>query len=281
LSLDRLAPDQAAVVLEFALRETLDAIEASLGGELKIVSVTRCDERASAAWLTLPFTLVIEGLGTNSCEMLITPDHAVTLAQHLDRHLGIGQAHLDLPMAVCVRPAAARLTIGEIESLSPGDVVHIDTRCRPADSAIAVIGEHLVAPVELTPQGGRLASHPTPGHNSPWAWSMARTTDASPDSHRADADGHDLPLHVAFELGRLELPLGKIRQLAPNVLLPFARPLEDALDIVVEGRRIGRGVPTRDGSRRCVRVTSLSTGANQRSQRLNALRPPTIRFSPP
>lgn len=50
----------------------------------------------------------------------------------------------------------------EIRTLSPGDVMLVDEASRPG-TAIAVIAEHLVVPVELTASGGLLSSYPTRG----------------------------------------------------------------------------------------------------------------------
>ena len=49
------------------------------------------------------------------------------------------------PFALCLRTAAATIGAGAIERLALDDVVLADVECRPDDTAIAVIGEHLVA----------------------------------------------------------------------------------------------------------------------------------------
>ena len=72
-----------------------------------------------------------------------------------------------------------------------------------------------------------------------------------------DAELDSLPVRVVFEMGRLEMSVGEVRQLAPGVMLPLARPLEDILDIVVNGQRIGRGSLVRVGEGLGVRVTRL------------------------
>jgi type III secretion protein Q len=76
-----------------------------------------------------------------------------------------------------------------------------------------------------------------------------------------DTDLDDLPVKLVFELGRLELSLGEIRQLVPGALLPLARPLEESLDIVANGRRIGRGALVQLGDSLGVRITRLFDNA--------------------
>jgi len=72
-----------------------------------------------------------------------------------------------------------------------------------------------------------------------------------------DSELDSLPLRVVFEMGRLEMSLSEVRQLAPGMTLPLARPLDDVVDIVVNGRRIGRGSLVRVGDGLGVRVTRL------------------------
>jgi predicted MFS family arabinose efflux permease len=220
LSLDRLGPDRAAIILEFALESVLAAVEMNLGCKLAVDSFSGQVERLeNDGQLPLFFTLVIEGLVTTGCELRIPPDYALRLAEGLDRYAGISPPVLDLPIPVCLRVAAANLAAAEIERLSPDDVVLVDASCEPGDAVIAVIGERLVAPVTLAPEGPRLATHPIPGATSSWAWSMP--TDAMAGAWEADAETDNRSLHVLFEIGRFELPASQVKQLAPNFLLPL------------------------------------------------------------
>jgi type III secretion protein Q len=156
---------------------------------------------------------------------------------------------------VCLRVAAANLATGEIERLSPDDVVLVDASCEPAQAVIAVIGERFVAPVTLAPEGHRLAAHPIPGATSSWAWSMP--TDAMAAAWQADAETDNRSLHVLFEIGRFELPASKVKQLAPNAPLPLEPTHDQMVDIVVGGQRIGRGSLMRIGNRTGVRVNTV------------------------
>jgi len=254
LSLDRLGPDRAAIILELALDSVLAAVEMNLGCKLAVDSFSGQVERLeSDGQLPLFFTLVIEGLVTIGCELRIPPDYALRLAEGLDRHAGISRSVLDLPVPVCLRVAAADLATGEIERLSPDDVVLVDASCQPGQAVIAVIGERLVAPVTLAPEGPRLATHLIPGATSSWAWSMP--TDAM--AAEADAETDNRSLHVLFEIGRFELPASQVKELAPNFLLPLEPPRDQTVDIVVDGQRIGRGTLMRIGNRTGVRVIAV------------------------
>jgi type III secretion protein Q len=79
------------------------------------------------------------------------------------------------------------------------------------------------------------------------------------DVSAADASDLDaIPVEVAFELGRVQLDIGELRRLAPGSLVPITRPIEDAFDIVVNGKRFGRGTPVRIGNSLGVRITKLA-----------------------
>jgi len=255
LSLDRLGPDRAAIILEFALDSALAAVEMNLGCELAVDSYSgRVERRDNDGQLPLFFTLEIEGLATTGCELRIPPAYALRLAEGFDRYAGVSRSVLDLPIPVCLRVAAANLAADEIERLSPDDVVLVDASCQPGH-VIAVIGERLVAPVALAPEGHRLAAYPIPGATSSWTWSMP--IDAMAAGWEAGAETDNLPLHVLFEVGRFELPASTLKQLAPNAVLPLAPLHDQTVDIVVDGQRIGRGTLMQIGNRTGVRVNTV------------------------
>lgn len=256
LSLDRLGPDRAALILEFALDSALTAVEMRLGCKLAIASYSgRVERQDDDGRLTVFFTLVIDGLVTTGCELRLPADYARRLAEGLDQYVGVDPVALDLPIPVSLRVAAANLAASEVERLSPDDVVLVDASCEPGDAVIAVIGERLVAPVALGPEGPHLATYPIPGATSSWAWSMPN--DAMAGAWEADAETDSRSLHVLFELGRFELPASQVKQLAPNFLLPLEPPRDRMVDIVVDGQRIGRGTLMRIGNRTGVRIIAM------------------------
>lgn len=65
-------------------------------------------------------------------------------------------------------------------------------------------------------------------------------------------------LHLVFELGRLELPFSEVQRLAPGVTLPLAVPVAGEVDILGNGRRIGRGTMVRIGESIGVRIVRLA-----------------------
>jgi len=73
-----------------------------------------------------------------------------------------------------------------------------------------------------------------------------------------EADLDSLPVQLVLELGRLQLTVGELRQLAPGMLLPIAHPVDDSVDVVVNGKRIGRAGLVRTGDGLGVRISRLT-----------------------
>ncbi len=257
LSLAGLKPLHAGILVEFALRDQLAALEQSVGCRLAIAAA-RAESQPfeSADPSVLTCMIEVDGIGSSWAALRLAPGHVTELALLLDRCAASLNPIEDLAVTLCVRVAAATFSVGEVGSLSPGDVVLVDQHCRQPHMAIAVIGEHLVAPLELTAAGGRIVTGPIRGRSSAWEWSMENVPDKS---HGDVAKGSldDLPVKLVFELGRLDLSLREVRQLAPGAIVPLARPMDESLDVVANGRRIGHGTLVKIGDSLGVRLTRL------------------------
>ena len=76
-----------------------------------------------------------------------------------------------------------------------------------------------------------------------------------------DSDLASVPVRVVFQAGQLEMTIADLERLAPGVLLPIDRTIDDVLDIVVNGKRIGRGGLVSVGKGLAVRVIRLNSDA--------------------
>jgi type III secretion protein Q len=153
--------------------------------------------------------------------------------------------------------AAATISAGAIERLAFDEVMLADLECQPDNAAIAVIAEHLVIPVELSPAGIVVTARPLRGRGSSWEWSMGNPTEFSGPTGLHDSDLDDLPVRLVFEVGRVELSLGELQRLAPGALVPLGRPPDEPLDIMANGRRLGRGTLVQIGESLGVRIVSI------------------------
>jgi type III secretion protein Q len=116
--------------------------------------------------------------------------------------------------------------------LALDDVTLADLQCQPDNVATAVSGSF-------------------------WEWSMGNPTEFSGPAGLHDPDLDDLPVRLVFELGRVELSLGELQRLAPGALVPLGRPPDEPLDIMANGRRLGRGTLVQIGESLGVRIVSI------------------------
>lgn len=256
LSLDALGPERTALITEFALSDALRALEQTIGCQLSIVAVGK----GAGKWTGpdrpgLPLVLYLERIGIAWAMLRLSAGDIGRLSYFFDRAAGADRAGLDVPVSFCVRVAAVSLSVDEIASLEPGDILLVDDMVRQADGGIAVIGEHLVAPVEIGPSGYKLGSRSRRGRGSSWEWSLNQPALAQ---GRLENSGlGQLGVRVHFEMGNLEMDLADLQKLGPGSVVPLARPREDGLDIVANGHRIGRGKLVRIGESPGVRITRL------------------------
>lgn len=252
---DHLDPRHLALVLELALDDALSALEKRLGWRLAIASVAPSGATANDD-TSLAFRIVVDVLGSFSGELSLPPPFATGLARFLDRCAGASVPEIELPVPLSIRIGAVTCSVGELAAVSPGDVVMADHRCHRAQTAVAVLAEYLAAPVEVTAAGAQLAALPVRVQGSIWEWTMESAGDGSrADLEKTDLD--DIPVKLLFELGRVELSLAEVRQLAPGAVIPLSRLVEESVDISANGRRIGRGSLVRIGDNLGVRITRL------------------------
>lgn len=237
----RLDAVQAPIVFELVLASALGAIEAHTGTRIAFTAL-RSDmvQPRPAGLLCVSFAVQNRELGAWRSQLMLPAEPAMRLANLIQKHARAEPAELDIGVRARLRVAAATLTMRELRGLAAGDVVLVDERCEP-NMALLVIAEHLVASTELLPEGGRLVEAPVRACGSRWEWAMADVRETIGENIGDEACIDDIPLRVTFEVGQVELPFGEIRNLAPGSLLPLSRPLEDAVDIVANGRRLGRG----------------------------------------
>ncbi len=67
-----------------------------------------------------------------------------------------------------------------------------------------------------------------------------KASDTNVDSNQ-DSMLNEIPMTLAFELGRINLPLSEIRGLSPNTVLTLHGATPDAIAIVCNGRAVGKG----------------------------------------
>lgn len=253
LAPDRLSSEHAALVLELALKDALAQIEASARVKIAVVSVGQGEGWIQDS-LTLCFSVSAQHLGASWCWLTLPRQAAGRLAALISRTKAPRAPVVNAVLPLALRTGHVTLTLDELRSLRPGDILLAEEACAPATAA-AVIAEHMAAPAELTAKGVRLAGPPAPLARSRLAWSGGTL----PRLERA-LDGHagSIPVRVFFELGRQTISVTDLAGLGTGTVLPAATGADDLIDIIAQGRRIGRGEPVSIGEGRGLRIARLT-----------------------
>ncbi|POY77039.1 YscQ/HrcQ family type III secretion apparatus protein [Pseudomonas amygdali pv. morsprunorum] len=175
-------------------------------------------------------------------EIHLNADSARHVIALLDRNAVTRPQPLDaLVLTLSVEAGQAPSTTAELHSLVPGDVVMLDTL---ADTQVLLrlgkryrtVARHQGETLEWLGPLRTVSPHYV-SHTFNRNDSMSEMTDGSD----LDTSLDELPLTLVCQLGSVELTLAQLREMAPGSLLPLAGSRHDEVDLMVNGRRIGRG----------------------------------------
>lgn len=260
VDLTRLPAGHAALLLEAFFCDELARFETQLGCQITVEAI----ENRDVASGTAPFIFTLTGKeGANSCTFhLDDPDRMAQVSRLLAaRGRTTPRLPLDLPSTVSLQRDAVTITAANLASLAPGDVVLFDDLDGAAAGPLIVIGGWFAAPVELTPDGARIAAPLNRITGSKWERIMNEATYPGAGQTLEDSDLESLPVALVFELGRITLSLGEVKQLAPGVIVPLGASADGAVDVIANGKRVGRGEIVRIGESLGVRLVRMFENA--------------------
>ena len=250
-----------ALLLELLLEPVLGAVEATLEAPVSAVSLDPGLDGGSAPALGL--TLLTAEAEVALAGRLSLP--ALAEARLTEALGALPPGRLPPPPGlvapVSLRLGATTLSLPQFAALRPGDGLAFDTSRHLRGEVLAVVGE---AQGWITRPGPRGFEAITPRRRlgalglEDWA-TMPSDTDLT-----EDAPIEELPVRLVFELGRLEVPLAELASAGPGHLFPLpANPAETVVDILANGRRVGRGEIVQIGEGvLAVRVLSLTGRAS-------------------
>ncbi len=85
------------------------------------------------------------------------------------------------------------------------------------------------------------------------------TTQPESRQERSEADLDDIEIMLVFECGRWPMSLGELRRAGEGHVFELGRPIDGPVDILANGRRIGRGDIVRVGDELGIRLRSRLT----------------------
>lgn len=252
--LENLLPPHAALLLEAALAYELDWLEAKLQAPMELVTIEEQTPPASIS----PFNLVLSVDGHAMDCALSLSDGALLarLGALLDEAVsGRPPLPATLPLSVRLWRDVLTINLGEAKGLQPGDVVLFAEQA----ATVLIIGDKLVAPAGITAAGPQLLAVPVAIAGSKWEWMMGQDTGATGQT-LDDATLEDLPIALAFEIGRKTMPLGDVRQLTAGAVVQLDATGQ-GVDILANGKRVGQGEMVRIGESLGVRVIRMFDNA--------------------
>ena len=157
-----------------------------------------------------------------------------------------GQSFGSLKITMAISRGCQVLTASELAQLACGDVVLLD------QSGYWMSTTHGRPVFGVTPEAcGVRLDRVVLSHSE--ATAMGTGDNAGEGIVPAD----QLLLTLVFELARIELTLGELRQCAVGTTLPLTAALDDFVDIRVNGQKIGKGTLISMGDALGVRITRL------------------------
>ena len=141
------------------------------------------------------------------------------------------------------------LSLGELRSLRPGDVLMLDCPAA-ADGLLVLAGGHRQARFKRQQSGLQLLEALQP-INPTMENAMGQDAD--------DGQLDDVPLTVVCQIGSLELPLGQLRELGEGSVLALPDADVQQVELLVNGRCVGRGELVAIGDGLGVRLTRFAS----------------------
>lgn len=237
-----LTPEVQALLLEHAALPFVEALESLLDGRLRVTTLAP----AEPLDYRLALRVGLDGAAELPCSLHLPADLAERVVAALERAWPGRRTSLsELPLPVERLAGWQRLTTAECRALRPGDVVMLE-EARLDTCLLQLAGSwqvrahyrpdaalHLIAPFVRTP----LAAE-----------------DSIVSEQQATAFD-DLPVTLQCRVGTLELTLAELQALGPGSVLALPGREEALVELVVNGRTLGRGELVALGDGVGVRVT--------------------------
>ncbi|WP_087004684.1 FliM/FliN family flagellar motor switch protein [Rhizobium sullae] len=245
-----LSPLQRNILIEEALASHLAELEDRIGEPVR----TGPPDAAGECPIKLCWTIDCGSL-PHHAELHLSAAAALKIGKALGgRASGLGAltANLVQPIQLCA--GIQHLTTGEYESLGVGDIVMCEQS--NGEEPFALIGNHLIASLRRG-DSGLVFTSTWRDLRASWEHSAMSKKDTPPSDQLETLA--DLPVQLVFEIGRAEFPLKEIARMGEGTVLHTSPSLSTPVNIMANGRLVGKGELIRIGEGLGVRVVRLST----------------------
>ena len=235
--------DSDAMLLELAWLSWIEPLETLLGAPLRVTGVAAI---ATPHPIVVPVQIRMGEADAMIAELHLGAEAAEQVAEWLAQHTTPQPDPLEaLRLLLAVESAEAPLTLSELRSLQPGDVVMLDS---PSDKEVRLRllganpdGQRFETRARRT--GERLECLAPLVAVNPDRNDVMTELSASAPAAASDLDValDDLPLKLVCQVGSVELTLAQLREMGPGSLLQLTSTAHEGVDLMVNGRRVGRG----------------------------------------
>ena len=233
-----------SLLLELALLDLIETLEPLLGHPVQLLDA---GEGQDPFAVHVALELTFANQPPMSAQLDLSESAAVRVAQLLAQYAEPEpEPLLALHQTLAVVAGRQWLSLGELRSLRPGDVLMLEQ-----------------GPGLLLDLDGRLQAR------CQYQGEVLRLQDAlkapfvEPENPMTDVDAaaalDELPLKLVCQVGTLELTLAQLRELGAGSLLQLNTPGVDSVDLMVNGRRVGQGQLVKIGDGLGVRLLSFAT----------------------
>ncbi len=255
-----LEPDIAAAIVDHLLGDVLSLGERVFGQSLRVMRIS----------LPAPAPdgdgrLFVAELGDNGSFPLVLNGAPPEIAR-LDRLVAQWPVASRMPASIRVpismRAGFARMTLDTLVNLEVGSGIILDRTFLTFQKIAIVTGERFVQTStyqNMRPVlDGPLLRIPDPD-TTEFTMGAAMNDILEDESSAPFSSVRDVPVHLVFELGRTSLSVGELENIGQGHVFELSKALNEAVEILSGGRRIGTGSLVRIGDAIGVRVNRIAT----------------------
>jgi type III secretion protein Q len=246
----------AALLLELALADVIVQVERLIGRAINFTSVERAPSgplpRPDIEWLGVDGTIFINRVATVGRIHLCQTGNK--LLAKLLKALPVRRRKIDgLPIVVGFQVGRAVLSLSEFKLLELGDVIFPTGQEISIDSVTAVVADRLYA--SATAEGNQLCiSEPF----KRWESAMSDETFLRGNNQESPlASLDEIEINLTFEIGRTSITLSELETIAPGYVFELDHNASAIVNVVSNGRRIGRADLVEVGDRMGVRLLEI------------------------
>ena len=226
--------DLTALLIEAALLPALTAAEHATGRDIRLTSARLEVEPVPDERLALQL-----GDGERTWGLRIDATRE-TVTEILSVWPVAPHAMGRLPVPAALRIGTTRLTLGAARSLGPDDAVLLEIG-RGDGGGMLVVADAWLAEAARHEGGWKLEGRLRSARSrNDVEWTMQDGENGT-DETESIGEVDDLPVRLAFDVGRLDITLGELRRLDVGSILDIGRDASDLVRISVNGKLVGQG----------------------------------------